>query len=75
MKLRLELNTDCMASVAQSLVRDGPLDIWWGGGGQIPKKNSRTEKIQRKKSCTTNLLKNKIEQELRMIFKIVMHLL
>jgi hypothetical protein len=34
-------------------LRDGPLDIWWGVG-QIPKKHSRTEKIQKK-----NIVHNK----------------
>jgi hypothetical protein len=57
----------------QQYFRDGPLDIE-GGVGQIPKKNSRTEKIQKKNTCTTNLLKKKIEQELGVIFKIVMQL-
>jgi hypothetical protein len=41
--------------------------------GQIPKINSRTEKIQKKISCTTNLLKKKT-QELVVIFKIIMSL-
>jgi hypothetical protein len=34
-------------------LRDGPLDIW-GGVGEIPKKNSRTEKVQKK-----NIVHNK----------------
>jgi hypothetical protein len=61
--------------------RDGPLDIWGGVGvgvgegvGQIQKKIRAQKKSWKKISCTTNLLKKKIEQELGVIFKIVMQL-
>jgi hypothetical protein len=45
-----------------------------GGGGGIPKKIRAQKKSRKKILCTTNLLKKKIEQELGVIFKIVMQL-
>ena len=41
------------------------------GGGQIPKKNSRAEKIQKKNIVHNKPIETKIEQELGVIFKIV----
>jgi hypothetical protein len=43
-----------------------------GEGGQIPKKNSLTEKIQKKNIVHNKPIEKKIEQELGLIFKIVM---
>jgi hypothetical protein len=40
-------------------------------GGQIPKKNSRAEKIQKKNIVNNKPIETKIEQELGVIFKIV----
>jgi hypothetical protein len=40
------------------------------GGGKYQKKIRAQKKSRKKISCTTNLLKKKIEQDLGMIFKI-----
>jgi hypothetical protein len=45
-----------------------------GGVGQKPKKNSRKEKIQKKNIVHNKPIEKKIEQELGMIFKIVMQM-
>jgi hypothetical protein len=56
------------------LVRDGPLDIWGGGVGQIPKKNSRTEKVQKKNIVHNKPIEKKNRARLGVILKIVMQL-
>jgi hypothetical protein len=56
------------------VLRDGPLDIWEGGLGKYQKKIRAQKKSRKKISCTTNLLQKKIEQELGVIFKIIMQL-
>jgi hypothetical protein len=45
-----------------------------GGLGKYQKKIRAQKKFRKKISCTTNLLKKKIEQELGVIFKIVLQL-
>jgi hypothetical protein len=58
----------------QAQLRGGPLDIWGGGLGNNQKKIRAQKQSRKKISCTTNLLKKKIEQGLGVIFEIVLQL-
>ena len=57
-------------------IRDGPLDIWGGGGGRWAniKKEFAHRKIPEKNIVHNKPIEKKIEQELGLIFKIVMQL-
>jgi hypothetical protein len=56
-------------------IRDGPLDIWGGGGvlGKYQKKFAHRKNPEKKYRAKQTYWK-KIEQEVGMIFKIVMQL-
>ena len=65
---------DCDSIGVIYLLKGRTIRYLRGGLGKYQKKIRAQKKFRKKISCTTNLLKKKIEQELGVIFKIVLQL-